>query len=331
MTMPSFPYHRFGDFLQKRFGEKVHKVGVDAGFSCPNRDAAGGGGCAWCNNASFNPHERASARTVREQVTLGIKLLRRKLGVRLFLAYFQAYTNTHDTTERLAEFYREALGVEGVVGLAIGTRPDCVDEEKLDLLSQIARTHFVQIEYGLQSANDATLARFQRGHTIADFQQAMELTRGRGLEICGHLIAGLPGETRADVFQTQRVMVAAGITGIKIHNLHVVRGSALGEEYLRAPFALPTQAEHVALVADLLEELPWRVNVQRLWGASSAPELHLAPDWCLNNNAVKFAIETEFRRRGTQQGCRTQNPTDIAAEPQEAVFTAVRLRPISAH
>ncbi len=316
---PDFPYHRFGGYLKERFGQKVHKVSVDAGFSCPNRDPRDhSGGCAWCNNASFNPHDRASGRSPLDQLRLGVRLLRERLGVRLFIAYFQAYTNTYAPVAALRELFAGALAVDGVVGLAVGTRPDCVDEEKLALLEELRRRplpaglgraeraagQFVQIEYGLQSARDDTLARFQRGHTVADFSRAMALTRGRGLEICGHMITGLPGEDDADARRTLCLLRDSGVTGLKIHNLHIVTGSALAQAYEQAPFALPTLHGHAALVADLLEELPWTVNIQRLWAASTDHALHVAPAWSLNNNLTKYAIEQEFRKRGSWQGVR---------------------------
>lgn len=316
---PDFPYHRFGGYLKERFGQKVHKVSVDAGFSCPNRDPRDhSGGCAWCNNASFNPHDRASGRTPLEQLRLGVRLLRERLGVRLFIAYFQAYTNTYAAVDELRALFGAALEIDGVVGLAVGTRPDCVDEEKIALLQQLRDAplpaglsgderragRFVQIEYGLQSARDDTLARFRRGHTVADFERAMALTRGRGLDICGHMITGLPGEDDDDARRTLRLLRDTGVTGLKIHNLHIVTGSALAEEYARAPFALPTLAGHAALVAELLAELPWAVNIQRLWAASTDHALHIAPAWSLNNNLAKYTIEQEFKTRGLWQGCR---------------------------
>lgn len=316
---PPFPYHRFGSLLKERYGQKVHKVSVDGGFTCPNRDPHdNSGGCAWCNNASFNPHDRTSGRSPVEQIRLGVTLLRQRLGVNRFIAYFQAYTNTYAPVEDLRALFTQALSVDGVVGLAIGTRPDCVDEEKIALLEELRQLplpaglsrqerdagRFVQLEYGLQSARDDTLQRFRRGHTVADFTQAMRKSIGRGLELCGHMITGLPGESPDDAHTCLRLLRDSGITGLKIHNIHIVKGSALAEEYARAPFPLPTLQEHAALVADLLEELPWEVNIQRLWAASTDHALHIAPAWSLNNNLTKYEIEQEFRRRGSWQGCR---------------------------
>lgn len=296
-----FPYNRFGQFLKDRYGEKVHKVSVDAGFSCPNRQGAGRG-CAWCENSSFNPNPREKGRSVKEQVQLGVNLLRKRLGVRLFIAYFQSYTNTYANVELLEQYYKDALSVEGVIGIAVGTRPDSVDMEKISILESIAKNNFVQVEYGLQTANEKTLFDMNRGESVADYLAAMEISRDRGLELCTHMITGLPGDTVNDAHKTLDLIVESGATGIKIHNLHIVKGTTLAERYLQEKFPVQSMDEHVSLVCDLLEHLPWAINVQRLWGASASKDKHIAPDWCLNNNAVKFAIENEFKRRGTHQG-----------------------------
>lgn len=297
-------YNRFGHFLKERFGEKVHKISIDAGFDCPNREKGiKETGCAWCENSSFNPNPREEKRTVKEQAELGVRLLRKRLGVRLYIAYFQAYTNTYASCTELYDLYRQALSVDGVVGLAIGTRPDCIDEEKLTMLQQLAaETQFLQLEYGLQTASNSTLQQMNRGHTVEDYVRAMELSRNRGLEICTHMITGLPGEDAQDAHRTLQTIIDCQSTGLKIHNLHLVKGSRLGSEYLQKPFPVPSEEEHVKLVCDLLEKTPLSINIQRLWGASATKDKHIAPDWCLDHNHVRFAIEKEFQRRGTRQG-----------------------------
>lgn len=299
----SYYYNRFGYYLKQRFGEKVHKISVDAGFDCPNRIAGEAAtGCAWCENSSFNPNPRSKERSVREQTELGVKILRNRLGVRLFIAYFQAYTNTYADTETLYNLYNQALSVDGIVGIAIGTRPDCIDSEKLDMLEELAQNHYIQLEYGLQSANDKTLGRMNRGHTVADYTTAMQLSTGRGIELCTHLITGLPAETADDAHHSLQTAITAGSTGLKIHNLHVVKGSRLGEEYQQNPFKLTTLDEHVRLVCDMLEQTPPEIVIHRLWGAATTKDRHIAPDWCLDHNRVRRAIELEFAARGTRQG-----------------------------
>ncbi len=302
MADGDFPYNRYGAYLKNIFGEKVHKVSVDAGFGCPNREGAAARGCAWCDNSSFNPNRRNVGRSVREQVALGVKLLRDKMGVNKFIAYFQAYTNTYAPVEKLEALYREALSVEGVVGLAIGTRPDCIDKNKIELIEGLARDNYIQLEYGLQSANDLTLANMGRGHSVKDFTDAMDISRGRGFDICGHMIVGLPGEGYDDYLKTLRTMVESGVSGIKIHNLHIVKGSALADIYQRDKFTLLEADEYISILVDLLEHTPAYINIQRLWGAAGSKDLHIAPDWCLNHGLLSTKLLTEFGRRGSFQG-----------------------------
>ena len=301
----NYYYNRFGSHLKNRYGEKVHKISVDGGFDCPNRVAgATETGCAWCENSSFNPNPRSKERTVHEQTELGVKILRKRLGVRLYIAYFQAYSNTNASCNELYKLYKEALSVEGIIGIAIGTRPDCVDEEKLSMIEELAKDKLIQIEYGLQTSNDGTLQSMNRGHTTGQYIEAMNMSKGRGIELCTHMITGLPGETAEDSRNTLQTAIKAGTDGIKIHNLHIVKGSRLGREYLKNPFKIPTEEEHVNLVCDLLEETPPEIIIHRLWGASASKEKHIAPDWCLDHNRVRYAIEQEFERRKTYQGYR---------------------------
>ncbi len=303
LPFDNYYYNKFGNYLKNKFGEKVHKISIDAGFGCPNRiKGKEETGCAWCENSSFNPNPRSKERTVREQTELGVKILRKRLGVRLYIAYFQAYTNTHANTEELYKLYKEALNIEGVVGIAIGTRPDCIDEEKLSMIEELAKNSYIQLEYGLQSANDKTLNKMNRGHTTEDYIKAMQLSKDRGIELCTHIITGLPEETEKDAHRTLKTSIAAGTNGLKIHNLHIVKDSRLGKEYLNSPFKIPTQTEHVKLVCDLLEMTPPKIVIHRLWGASTTRERHIAPDWCLDHNGVRYAIEQEFQRRSTYQG-----------------------------
>ncbi len=292
-------WHGYGAYLRRRFGAPVRKVAIDAGFTCPNRDGTrGSGGCVYCDNASFNPNRQGPRLPVAEQVRIGMRAAR---GAEIFIAYFQAYTNTYAPVECLRALYEEALAVEGVVGLAIGTRPDCIDEATLDLLEELARRAYVQLEYGLQSACDETLARIDRGHTVADYVEAMDRSRGRGLHLTGHMIVGLPGESLDDFLHTQAVMVAAGIDSIKYHNLHVVKGSRLAEVHANEPVELMTLEAYADALATLLEQLPWRVVVQRVHGTAPKDRL-VAPDWCLDGNCVRLAVERVLQERGTRQG-----------------------------
>ena len=303
LPFDNYYYNRFGSFLKQRFGEKVHKISIDAGFDCPNRlPGAGATGCAWCENSSFNPNPRSVQRSVRDQAKLGVKILRERLGIRFFIAYFQAYTNTYADTEKLYRLYREALEVDGIVGIAIGTRPDCIDSEKIAMISELAQSYYVQLEYGLQTADNSTLKLMNRGHTVEDYLNAMEISTEKGIELCTHIITGLPGEGAQSARHSLHTALNAGSTGLKFHNLHIVKGSRLGQEYLENPFKIPTEEEHVKLICDLLEETPPAVIIHRLWGASTTKKQHIAPNWCLNHNHVHHAIELEFQRRNSFQG-----------------------------
>ncbi len=305
LPFADYYYHRFGSYLKHKFGTKVHKISIDAGFDCPNRTPGKNEtGCAWCENSSFNPNPRSKERSVSEQAELGVKILRKRLGVGLFIAYFQAYTNTYAPTETLYQLYSQALSTEGIVGLAIGTRPDCIDTKKLDMLAELARKHYVLLEYGLQTASNQTLTRMNRGHTVEDYIQAMELSRGRGIELCTHIITHLPGEGRAAAFESLHTALNSGTDGLKLHNLHIVKDSRLGSSYQQEPFYLPSKDEHVNLVCDLLEVTPPEIIIHRLWGAATTRQRHIAPDWCLDHNGVRYAIEQEFARRGSFQGSR---------------------------
>ncbi len=319
MTAPL--YHRYSQDLRKRFGVRVQKVSVDAGFSCPNRDGTvGTGGCSYCVNAAFTPATARRTPGVRAQLLAGAARVARRHPNAGILAYFQPFSNTHGPVEYLRSVYEEALACEGVVGLAVGTRPDCLDGAKIDLLASLAERCYVQLELGLQSARDDTLRRINRGHTVNCFLEAMARCAGRGFDICGHMITGLPGETRADALRTARVMADAGITGIKVHSLHLVRGAPLTKEHEREPFALLSMQEHVGVVCDILERLPWRITIQRLWGTAPASWL-VAPAWCLRGHKVEQAITEELRRRNSRQGAFFAKelgfrPTDTRGSPR---------------
>ena len=300
--LPSLPYHRYSHYLQNKFSCPVRKISIDAGFSCPNRDGTiGTSGCAYCNNDAFAPGRKQAALSVSEQIERALKCLRPRYPQANFIVYFQPFSNTHAPVERLEAIYCEALRFPDIVGLAIGTRPDCLDQSKVDLLAEIAGNTYLQLELGLQSANNSTLARINRRHTVNDFCRAMRMCRGRGMDLCGHMITGLPGESAQDAMHTALVMVAEGITGIKIHNLHIVRGTPMAADYAVTPFHLLTMQEHVKIVCDILERLPWEITVQRLTGTVPGKWL-IGPAWCVQTGRVISAVEKELATRGTRQG-----------------------------
>lgn len=295
-------YRDLNTYLRGLFGCRVQKITVDAGLTCPNRDGTvATGGCIYCNARGSGTGAHARGLSIAEQVRAGKETLARRYRAVKFIAYFQAFSNTYASVERLRALYDEALGVEDVVGLAIGTRPDCVSEPVLDLLEGYARRRLVWVEYGLQSARDATLALINRGHDLACFLKAVSATRGRGIGICAHVILGLPRETPEDMRFTARTLAAAGIDGLKLHVLYVVKGTGLETLYRRGEFRCLDQAEYIERVCDFLERTPARVVIQRLTGDPHPAEL-VAPGWCRDKAATLAGIQEALERRDTRQG-----------------------------
>jgi radical SAM protein (TIGR01212 family) len=292
----------FGQDLKRRYGGRVHKLAIHAGFTCPNRDGTKGrGGCTFCNNVSFSPNAR-EAPDVAAQIERGRAVLARRTGARRFIAYFQAYTNTYDEVERLDRLYRAALAEPDVVGLSIGTRPDCVPAPVLDLLAGYADEGYeVWLELGLQSAFDATLERVNRGHGFAEYVDAVHAARARGLRVCTHLIVGLPGEGPGHALETLGRVLEHGVDGLKLHPLHVVRGTVLAKQWRRGEYRAWPLDEYLETAANLVERTPPEVLYHRLTG-TAAPDILLAPDWCRHKWRVIDGIAETLQRRGRCQG-----------------------------
>jgi uncharacterized protein len=293
--------HTLGSELSGRFGERVHKLALDTGFTCPNRDGRSGrGGCTFCNNESFAPG--SSQRPLALQMSEGAAVVARRTGARKYLAYFQAYSNTYGSLERLESLYREALAFPGCLGLSIGTRPDCLGPGVLELLARIQDEGWmVWLELGLQSAFDETLDRVNRGHGAQIYFTEARRARALGLPLCCHLILGLPGEGRDRALETHRMVLEAGVDGLKLHPLHVVRGSVLASQWKAGGYEPLSQSDYVEWACDLVERTPEDVVFHRLTGTCSE-DLLLAPAWCARKWNVLNAIEAELRRRGTRQG-----------------------------
>lgn len=298
-------YYAFSAYLKERFGCRVYRVAVDAGFTCPNRDGrVGTGGCVYCDARGSGARYADRTSSVGEQVRRGAKFALERYRAEKFIVYFQAFTNTYAPVDRLRRLYDEGMAQEDVVGLAIGTRPDCVPEPVLDLIEGYARDREAWIEYGLQSAKDETLRRINRGHDVRAFVDAVERTRGRGIRICAHVILGLPGECREDMMRTARLLADLGLDGVKIHPLHVLRGTRAEEMYRRGTLPLLGQGEYVGLLCDFLERVPSDTVIQRLTGEGPGESM-LAPPWCASKPKVLQAIDAELERRGTGQGMRS--------------------------
>jgi len=295
-------YNDLNSYLRGLFGCRVQKITVDAGLSCPNRDGAiATGGCIYCNSQGSGTGAHGRGLSIAAQLEAGKAAMARRYRAEKFIAYFQSFSNTYAPVERLRALYEEALGVENVVGLFIGTRPDCVPEPVLDLLQEMARRSLVWVEYGLQSARDATLALIHRGHDAACFLRALEATHRRGIQVCAHVILGLPGESGADARFTADTLAAAGVDGVKLHNLYVVKGTRLDTLFRSGAYRCLERQEYVEQVVDVLERLPAKIVIQRLTGDPHPEEL-AAPPWSREKAATLKAIHETLERRNTWQG-----------------------------
>ena len=292
----------FGQDLKRRYGRRVHKLAINAGFTCPNRDGTKGrGGCTFCNNSSFSPNARREP-DVTAQIEAGRRVIARRTGADRFIAYFQAYTNTYAELDRLDRLYRAALDEPDVIGLSVGTRPDCVPPGVLDLLCGYRDEGYeVWLELGLQSAFDQTLERVNRGHGFTEYRHAVRAARQRGLPLCTHLILGLPGEGPDHALESLDRVVAEGVDGLKLHPLHVVKGTRLANEWRRGgyrPLDLPSYLE---TAAELVAHTPPQVVYHRLTGTAS-PDMLLAPAWCSLKWRVIDGIASTLARQGHYQG-----------------------------
>lgn len=287
----------FGQEMMRRYGERVHKVALDVGLTCPNRDGTKGiGGCTFCNNASFSPNGRRLA-SIGDQLAAGRSVIVKRTGARRYIAYFQAYTNTYGDVAALAKMYEQALSEPDVIGLSVGTRPDCAPDEVLDLLAEYQQNGYeVWLELGLQSAFDDTLKRVNRCHDFNDYRKAVRAARSRGLNVCTHLILGLPGETRLHNHKTLERVLELGVEGLKIHPLHVVKGTRLANEWRRGEYRPLLIEDYISIAVDLIERTPEEVVFHRLTGTASK-DILLAPMWCAKKWAVLNGIEQELSKR----------------------------------
>ena len=297
-------YNDLNAYLRSVFGCRVQKIAVDAGLNCPNRDGTiAGGGCIYCNARGSGTGAHARGFSITDQIVNPKVYLSKRYKAKKFIAYFQSFSNTYAPANRLKDLYEEALAVEDVVGLSIGTRPDCVNADILDLLEGYARKYLIWMEYGLQSANDSTLAFINRGHDVRCFQKAVYATRNRGINICAHVILGLPAEQRADMLHTAEVIADLRIDGVKLHLLYVVKGTKLERLYQQGAYRCLDQQEYIDLVCDFLERIPPEIIIQRLTADPHPNEL-VAPNWSLNRNETLTGIRQTLEKRDSWQGKR---------------------------
>ena len=297
-------YNDFSTFLRQRFQAKVQKISIHAGFTCPNRDGSKGrGGCTYCNNQTFNPAYCHTDKSVREQVEEGCAFFAHKYPEMKYLAYFQAYTNTYADLATLRSLYEQALEVPGVVGIVIGTRPDCMPDALLDYLQELAGRTFVLVEYGIESVKDETLLRINRGHTYADTVGAVCRTAERGIPVGGHVILGLPGEGHEELMHQADELSRLPLTTLKLHQLQLIRGTRMAYEYARRPeeFHLYGVDEYVDLLVDYVERLRPDLVLER-FASSSPKELLIAPDWGLKNYELTEKVKKRLKERQSYQG-----------------------------
>lgn len=299
--------HRYNDFsawLSTLFPYKVQKISLNAGFTCPNRDGTVGyGGCTYCNNQTFNPAYCRTEKSVTEQLEEGKQFFARKYPDMKYLAYFQAYTNTYGELQELKRKYEEALQVPDVVGIVIGTRPDCMPDELLDYLEELNRRTFLIVEYGVESTDNATLKRINRGHTFEAAEEAIRRTAEKGIRVGVHIILGLPGETNEQLIQQAGVLSSLPITTLKLHQLQLIKGTRMAAEFEKQPedFHLYTADEYIDLVIDYVERLNPRIVLER-FVSQSPKELLIAPDWGLKNHEFTDKVRKRMRERDSWQG-----------------------------
>lgn len=297
-------YYDLKSFFINTFGCKVYKIQIDAGFTCPNRDGKiATGGCIYCNDKGSSLREQGPLPSVADQISNGKTLYRRMRDAKKFLAYFQTFTNTYGPMEHLKSLYDEALAQDDIVGISVGTRPDCTPDEVLDLFEEYAQSQHVWLEYGLQSIHDKTLKTINRGHDAETYCDAVRRATGRNINICTHIIVGLPGETREDIMKTAEAVASLPVNGIKIHLLLALRGTRLGDMYEEGKIRMLTKEEYVATVCDILEILPPDMVIQRLT-ADGYRDIYLAPDWGRNKLDVLNSIDRELKKRDSWQGKR---------------------------
>ena len=295
-------YNDYGTWIRGQFPFRVQKISIDAGFTCPNRDGRiSTGGCSFCDNHTFNPSYCHPQKSVRQQLEEGKLFFARKYPEMKYLAYFQAFSNTYAPLSHLQKLYEEALVVKDVVGIVIGTRPDCISDELLDYLSILSKHTFVMVEYGIESANDDTLSRINRGHTFEQSRQAILQTKEMDIMTGGHIILGLPGEDREESLRQASIISSLPLDILKIHQMQIIQGTRLAQEYLTRPFHLYSVEEYIKLIAEYIQRLRKDLVLER-FVSQSPPELLVAPRWRLKNHEFTDLLLNYLKKNGIRQG-----------------------------
>ena len=299
--MESF-YNDFSSWIRSKFDFRVQKISIDAGMTCPNRDGKiSRGGCIYCDNRTFNPSYCHKHDSITEQLNAGKTFFERKYPEMKYLAYFQAFTNTYAPLDKLKSYYEEALAVDDVVGLVIGTRPDCVSEELLNYLAELSKRTFVLVEYGIESANDDTLKRINRGHDFACCRKAVEETHKRGILVGGHIILGLPGEDAAESIRQAEIISSLPLDILKIHQMQIIRNTRLAEIYEKTPFHVYSVEEYIQLIARYIQHLRPSLVLERFVSQSPAIML-IAPKWGLKNYEFTNLLHNYLKENDIKQG-----------------------------
>ncbi|MBL6988350.1 MAG: TIGR01212 family radical SAM protein [Bacteriovoracaceae bacterium] len=301
------PFNQYSQYLKNKYGARIQKITVHGGFSCPNRDGTVGvGGCTYCNNKTFAAPDYIADYTILEQVNHGIKVSKLRYKADQYIVYFQAYSNTYAPLAKLKVLFSEALSHPQVVGLSIGTRPDCIDFEKIKYLLELAQHHDITVEYGLESMSNETLNKINRGHTFESFESAVNLTSFGKIKICTHLIIGFPWETKAQILQTAQVINKLPIDFLKIHQLHIVKDTVMGREYEQNPFKMQSMDEYMDVLIDFLELLDPKIVIQRMYG-ESPKEYLLSQPWGVSMSEFLKILIDKMHSKGAYQG-RLFNP-----------------------
>jgi radical SAM protein (TIGR01212 family) len=300
-------FNAYPEYMRKKFGARVQKLTIDAGFSCPNRDGTKGyGGCTFCLNDAFNPSYCTPSKTVSQQIREGIEFHEKRYRrAEKYLAYFQAFSNTHAPVEILAELYKQALNCDGVIGLVIGTRPDCMDMEKMDLLLSLSENYHIVVEYGIETVYNRTLERINRCHTFEESQATIAMTAGRGIHVGGHLIFGLPGESRQDMLESAAIISAMPVDSIKFHQLQIFKGTPMEAEYKNHPedFNLPDEEQYLNFMVEYIELLNPAIVVERIAG-ETPPRYAVQKPWGPRYDQLLVKFERMLEDRNTFQGRR---------------------------
>jgi len=296
-------YYTLNRYFKDKYGQRVHKITINAGFSCPNIDGTiNRGGCIYCNNLAFNPQLRERrVESIKQQIIKGIQFAEARYKAKKYMVYYQPYTNTYADVRELKKKYNVIKSFSGIIGLAIGTRPDCVDEDKLGLISSYSNSYEVWIEYGLQSARDRTLKLINRGHDFNCFKKAVEETKKKGIRICAHVIIGLPGEGLKDYIYTAERLAELNIEGVKLHPAHVVIDTKLAQAYEFGNYIPPDFEQYIEAAATMIEFLPPNCIVQRV-GASVPDEMLIAPEWINDERNVGLAVNNNLEESNSWQG-----------------------------